>query len=472
MTNVDEKYLEEVKDSIREYVSGERIPTLDDAISECHGVIIRSIFDSFGLSGFGDKIGGNSTTVHNFKKGITANDEEYARYLDYKKGYDSTEVRPKYTNIQSKKRWAIVEDLSEKGENIISGYTGKELPLDKSTQLEHIVSVEEIYSDPALHLAFGKEGFESLIYDDTNLTMLESDINQSKGGTPLKEWLFLPSTQDPSKTNAEFFGVDVERALALDKRARLNLGISRNAGLASKQAPEILIKGLEQGKMLAVREVTVAILIDLYEAMIPSVRSIVEMKKSGQLTWDAFFDEVKTAMINIKDKVLRDWQDFIKIYFSGFRIGVLSSVVTFVINCFLTTVKNVVTIIRETLFCFFRIAQIKANKVLTDEEKNTAIRDMLISTFTVCLTALLGEAIYLKIAELPYSSEISQAIAAILVGVTIVLVSYLVLSMQEELLSMTASGVELGVSMVETVDNHERRIEAANERMRRLLGDD
>ncbi|SEM01965.1 hypothetical protein SAMN04487770_12367 [Butyrivibrio sp. ob235] len=468
MNMVDEKYLDEIKEDLKQYTSGERIPTIDDAISECHAVVIRSVFDAFGLGAFGDKIGGSVTTIHNFEKGITANNEEFVRYQEYKKGYDSKEVRPQFTNTQKKIRTQIIKDAAKSGEEIISGYTGNELPLDGRAQLEHIISVEEIYSDPGVHLAFDLEGKKSLVYDSNNLTMLESYINQSKGGAPLKEWLYMPNANDKTLTNAEYYKVDIEKALKLDKQARLAYKINRAEGIAMKQMPELLINGMEHGQMLGRREVIAAILIDLYDALVPAIKRIIEKKKRNQLTWDEFFEEIKAAAISIKDKLLNDWSEFIKIYFTGYKAGIISELVTFIINCVLTTVKNVVTIIRETLFCFYRIAQIKKNKVLTEEEKNEAITKLLISTFSICLTCLLGEAIHKLLIEVPMSAEISQALSSIVVGVVIVMVTYLVISMQEEMLSLTANGVDLGIAMLETVNTHELRVENAAKRMHRL----
>lgn len=468
MNMVDEKYLDEVKEDLRQYTSGERIPTIDDAISECNAVVIRSVFDTFGLGAFGDKVGGSVTTIHNFEKGITATDEDYKRYQEYKKGYDSKAVRPQYNNTQKKIRTQIIKNAAKSGEEIISGYTGNELPLDGRAQLEHIISVEEIYSDSGVHLAFDLEGKKSLVYDSNNLTMLESYINQSKGGKALKEWLYMQNANDKTMTNAEYFKIDVEKALELDRKARLAFKINRAEGIANKQMPDLLINGLEHGKMLGRREVIAAMLIDLYDALVPAVKRIVERKRNNQLTWDDFFEEIKASAISIKEKFLRDWSEYIKIYFAGDKAGIISELVTFIINCVLTTVKNVVTIIRETLFCFYRITQIKMNKAMTESEKNEAITKLLISTFSICLTCLLGEAIHKLLIKIPMSAEISQALSSIVVGVVIVMVTYLVISMQEELLSLTANGVDLGIAVLDTVNNHELRVLSAENRMKRL----
>ena len=81
----DEKIREEIKQELSSYASGNRLPSLQDALLECDVIVVRSIAGAFGLSSFGDKIGGNVTTIHNFQEGITATDSDYQKILEYKK---------------------------------------------------------------------------------------------------------------------------------------------------------------------------------------------------------------------------------------------------------------------------------------------------------------------------------------------------------------------------------------------------
>lgn len=458
----DEQTIEDLKKELKEYASGNKVPSFGDTLQECNTVVTRSILGAFGLSAFADKQGGNVTTIHNFKQGITATDADYQKYLQYNTPYDSNSTRQPYLPKQAKNR----EKRIKSDEPIISGYTGKELPHDGQAQLEHIVSVGEIESMPENFLFLSEDGRVELAYSDKNLTMLESAINQSKGAIPLKEWLDKKSPGQ-TETNAERFGIDIERALKADKEARDEIYRLQRKLAAQKYTSELVETGLRQGVMLGTREVLVVILIEFNDEAVDCIRRIMDKYRNGDLSFEDVIEECKSALSSVKERVLAKYDELISVFFTGLGSGFLSNLLVFLINTFITTARKVVIIVRESVYALIRTGQILCSD-MSEEEKRKAASDVLISSMTICLTALLAESLKKYLKAIPYADEISQAISAILVGVSIVLVSYYFLSLQAELTAATAAVALTADATVQAIDTAQEQTRNRVERRKRL----
>ena len=101
----------------------------DDLIEQCKITVMETVTSQFGLGGIllNDKDGGNVTTTHNFKKGITSNEADKSKYDNYSKNNDGSreweDVRKAtgYDNSLPKMR---KNDFQNK-DKIIDEYTGK-----------------------------------------------------------------------------------------------------------------------------------------------------------------------------------------------------------------------------------------------------------------------------------------------------------------------------------------------------------
>lgn len=191
----DVQNLQEIREELQKYASGDMIPSLDEVFRECNAVVTRSILVAFSLPIFDDKDGGNVTTIHNFTQGITASDADKAKFLEFDKNgmwtktghrYVYKDDRKKYAPRQKAERDAVIKS----NVSIDSGYTNsKNLPHDGRTELEHIVPIGEIEEDPRNFLFLTQKGRIDLAYNEKNLTWLEKSINSSKDDYPLKTWL-------------------------------------------------------------------------------------------------------------------------------------------------------------------------------------------------------------------------------------------------------------------------------------------
>lgn len=470
----DVQNLQEIREELKKYASGEMIPSLDEVFRECNAVVTRSILAAFSLPIFNDKDGGNVTTIHNFTRGITANDLDKERFLAFDRDGMWTKTgqryvyetdRGKYAPRQKTERDAIIKSDA----SIESGYTDrKDLPHNGQTQLEHIVPIGEIENDPRNFLFFTQEGRIDLAYNEKNLTWLEQPINSSKGDYPLKAWLNMKQG-GRSITNAEYFGINVEKALSLDDAARKAYKAYQRKAAIQKQGLELAQTGLKQGVILGTREVFAIIFIEFNDEASICIQGLMERYRRGELTIGEIIEESKVALFNIKDRLLEKYKDIIGAFVSGMGSGFFSNLLVFAINNFITTAKHIVMIIREAVYALIHTGKIMcSDKYPSSEAKAQAAAEVLISSTTICLTALLGDAMRKYLSVVPYSEEISQALSAIIVGVSIVLISYYFQSMQAELAATTAAVTQTALTTTDTIETVQQYTKNSEKRMQQM----
>jgi len=325
-----------------EYASNSLSPLLE----EYKKTVINSIVTAFSLDNFffKDVDGGSVQTMRNAKSGVYANDmfkmrgeREYNRD-DYASSNDMNAKRK--------------HDFKTK-ENICDGYKGSECPKDAHgrydgrTHLEHIVSAKESHDNVEFRVLFSKDEMREIINDDSNTTYTDSSLNQSKGDKPLTEWMNKQKKGCEQK-NAERFGVDRKQATAMDKKARKVI----NEQLARKKlehyASSMTQDCLKQGGAMAVRQALGVVLTEVSITVFDEIPSAYLAVKAN-FTAEAFFTRityiVKKAFSRVRKKMGAVWEAFQ----GGALSGVMSSLVTTIVNMFKTTGKNIVRIIRQTM---------------------------------------------------------------------------------------------------------------------------
>ena len=321
---------------------------------------------------------------------------------------------------------------------------------------------------PENFLFMNAEDRVALAYNKDNLTMLDSSINQSKGDIPLKEWAAkVKKGQD--ENNAARFGIDMEKAVALDENARAMIRAKQKLAAIRKQGPELAVTGFQQGMILGTREVLAIIFIEFNGEASICIQGLMERYRHGELTTEDIIEESKIALINIKDRLLEKYKDIISTFFSGLGSGFLSNLLVFAINNFITTARHIVAIIREAVYALIRTGKILcSNAYPTSEAKAQAAADVLISSTTICLTVLLGDAMRKYLSAVPYNEEISQALSAILVGVSIVLISNYFQSMQAELAATTAAVAQTALTTTDTIETVQQFAKKSEKRIQQI----
>ncbi len=73
-------------------------------------------------------------------------------------------------------------------------------------------------------------------------------------------------------------------------------------------------------------------------------------------------EKLKSRLGRIKETILGKWQHYLHVFKEGFISGMLSNIITFIINTFLTTFRKFVRVIREGFFAIVRAIQLIVNR--------------------------------------------------------------------------------------------------------------
>jgi hypothetical protein len=288
--------------------------------------------------------GGSVTTAHNFETGITATESDQRKYDAYKANNDGSR------NWQEVRRSGGYDDpLPEKRKvafqtqrKIVDAYTGKELPKDGRTHLDHIVSAKEIEKNAKNHLFKTPEERARMATDDKNLAWTEASANQSTGDQPMKEW--LEKSDKHGGTKAERFGINKKMALKKDAEARRHIKAQITVAAAKKYRNELITTGGKDAARMAACSALGVIMRELTQAVFQEIH--ITFQQRGKETLKEIFIRFKERMEAVLVKLKEKWKDIFK---GGFEVGLtafLSNIVVFIINLFATTLKKLVAMIR------------------------------------------------------------------------------------------------------------------------------
>ena len=340
-----------------------------------HGAL-QAIVGPFGLgkvlSAY-DKTGGNVDTIHNAREGegIYATKkaaQAYARIKDKIDKYDGDEYHKKDKRYQNINR--EYTEKRRKGE-LKDAYTGDTLGLKESQSLDHTIAAVNIHNDPGRVLA----GFKGpdLANQASNLNATTQTTNSSKQQGTAKEFLKylednkatreaeltrlrekqasnVPLTKKEENklnkyTEQEKIAQNPERLLEKERIAREEYEKSiHDKYYKGKQfRKDCLHTSVKEGVKVAFQAAMGAMLVEFFTA---SFDEIGDWYRNG--AQEAHLGtELKRRMECIVQRVASRWQEVLVAAGTGFISGLLSNLVTVMINTFLSTAKRVVRMIRQ-----------------------------------------------------------------------------------------------------------------------------
>ncbi|MEI6057256.1 MAG: lactate permease, partial [Lentisphaerota bacterium] len=317
-------------------------------MSECKDKVISSILVPFGLGKIvfqGDKDGGNVTTTNNFEKGIVATKADGKKYDEWLNNVSHFDRKPYEQDFPDKRK-----NIFQSSDKVTDGYTGKELPKDGRTHLDHITSANEIDTDPRANLFQAKDKRVTMANSDKNLTMTDSSLNMSKKDSDLNTWANKPSSDDPSKTNREKYGID--KKLMKEKYEQSKSHISKTLAYDQfkKQVPEVLITGASEVAKMGLQQSVGILLSEFFSSVFDEVKDVYKHSFRADFKVEGFFAILGARLKRIAEKVTSKWKDVLTAFKDGAISGFLSNLATTIINMFVTTAKRVVRMIREGFF--------------------------------------------------------------------------------------------------------------------------
>jgi 5-methylcytosine-specific restriction endonuclease McrA len=389
---------------------------MDELLNSCQDEILKQIIGPFGLTKamFNDKDGGNVTTTHNFEKGVVATEADKQKYDAYKNSQEKFDRKPYDKDLPQKRK-----ELFKKDGDITSEYTGNKLRKDGSTHLDHVVAAENIERNSKANLFMDQNQRVDMANSKENLVACEGDINQSMGKKDKKDWVDQQRKKDPGKTNGESFGVDKDRLDKVTKKANKHVDKTVRNAQIKKQSVELLQTGAKEAMNNALKQAMGMVFHEVVNS------SFIEVKRisNDPLMRENFVDNVLEVFKNTVTKVLAKSEHIFNSVISGGIQGIISNLLTFIINNVVTTASKVVTIIRESMMGIW-----EAIKLIINPPKDTPkieiarkATKIILGVVTTGVGLLFEKSVEGFISSipilLPIASILGTAITAILTGI-------------------------------------------------------
>lgn len=384
---------------------------LEALFADCQKQVISQIIGPFGLSlaMFEDRNGGNVTTLHNFSR-------EDDGYIAEKDKASHTQSRKEYDREEYE-----ISTFSDKSQKVRSrgmdDYTGQALA-PESMDADHITSLKTISTNKKAHLALdtGKslDPLKEMANANANLAATSKSINRSKG---------QHSLQDVQERRPDF-GIDPERATALQQRSDEHINTTIDRALMKKQSSEILATGIDQSQKMGVRQALGIILTELVNGLFNEFKTLI---KHGIQAGKTLFDEIRERFAKVIKSVIKKIPNAIAGFFEGGISGFMSNLLTFLLNSVLSTAKRFVTMIRDGLLGLW-----KALKMIffppKGMTKQQALQEGLKILGTVIITSigfLLNETVNAFMATVPFVGAFADVLTPVLTGIVTGLLSAL-----------------------------------------------
>lgn len=395
----------------------------DELFDSCKQTMLENIIKPFGLGAVlfssSDKDGGNVTTLHNFEKGVTATVEDEKRYTEYK---EKAFERKAYEGKAFKEKR---KDYMQQEGTLKDAYTGKEISKDGQSHLDHIVSAHEIHKDAKNHLYMSENERTNMAINDQNLAMTNGSLNQSKSDRKMEDFL-NDQKRGETQQNAERYGINREAALKKDQDARVYIKQTQLKQQLKKQGKELTKTSALEGTKMGVQQALGAMLYDFVEAAFTEVKEFVkydvkDIKNEGVIS------KLKERLEHIAHKILSKWQHYMNVFKEGFLSGILSNIITFIVNTFMTTLKRYTRVIREGFFIFVRAVRMIVSPPpgMTKAMVYDAALKLAAGAVVTTVGILGAEALAGVIGPIPFGNLVANVIAGLLIGLVTCGVMYL-----------------------------------------------
>jgi hypothetical protein len=440
--------LEVTQEEIREFEQnlgrGFAEANTQDLLIDCRKRTIENIIGPLGLGKFVslyDRVGGNVDTIQNVRQtgadGKPIGTGKFQKDYDNNEEYDSTKY---HKDERYKKKNKEVSEQKNKGA-LDDSYTDKHVEQNQDTDLDHVISAKEINDDPGRVLA-GIDGV-GLANSDSNLKATDKSINRSKKAKSMSEFIaYLDATReqrqkeiDELKDKQELTdkerkklkklialeSADKELMLKTDKEARdeYNSKINWAYYTSTKFYKDLGISSGVEGIKMGFQQSVGLLCTDLSNALFDE---IVDMFRHGVVDGVHVQDTLSALKLRLRRvavMVWSDWKNLTVAFKDGAVSGVISNVITTLINIFFTTAKNIVRIIREGTFVLFRAA-----KTIFLSPKNADPADIWDAAVKIIVTGAgtlggiaLEEALSKGLVSIPLIVPIASELSAVLSGI-------------------------------------------------------
>ncbi|MEA3321188.1 MAG: DUF1524 domain-containing protein [Bacillota bacterium] len=435
---VDVKEYENTMNELQKRMNIEGPKMFDQLVSEYGEVISSTVITSFGLGPFfhsGDQTGGSVTTIHNARQGIYSQEKDKYNRSDYD---------------YSKARKIVLEKNKSDNGYYKDGYTGRQTD---NPNVDHIAPLKSFHKNGGFMLSDdAKKGFSS---DTRNLIVTDGSLNKSKSDQNLKDFSDR-TVNGQQKNNHSRFEMDKRRTNAAANRAnkafddhlptkleKTHYYVKNGATTASKES---IAMGARQAWGMFIYIFSK----ELFSELKLNGKNFKRFAEEGRL-----ISEFTGILSRVKTKVFSQLKNICIAFKDGVVSGFFSSIITTIVNCFKTTSKRLVQIIREGFLSIIKALKllIFRPKELSQKEASREAIKLLVSGLFVAGGIVVEEALEKKLLALGIpgviATTISTTLTGIITGISIVTVLYMI----DKLISNLPSTQELIASSNELIQN-------------------
>lgn len=421
---------------------------LDDLLQSCQDNMLGQVIGPLGLNSamFNDQEGGNVTTEYNFSKGVVATEEDRNSYDEYQRAKTSSQSRKDYDKAKDSVKSSMVA-----GKSVVEdSYTGGKLKVGESTtQLDHVVAVNDIETRADAHLFMDRDQRVEMASQEANLKMTNGSINASMQDTEKMKWAAKTSTQDKTRTNAEFYGIDDQLLATAAKDSRDAINKDLQFAQLQKQGKELASAGAEEAGRNALKQ---AIGIMLHEVVTGMVSELKHYMKEPR--GDDFIDKIIAAFKRVAKRAQAKFKDAGKAGLSGGIEGFASTLLTFLINSLIKTSAKVVSIIREGIKGLWEALKILAKppEGMSAIEVSRQASKIIAAVITTSLGMAFEESLNASlIAAVPFLAPIMDILSPIIAGILTGTLTALVIYGLDRFFDWLSSP---GTELLETYENN------------------
>ena len=324
-------------------------PVFKSIFEQYEKVIIESLITSFGLDFIlKDKYGGDVDTIHNVRQ-IGKDKEMVYKNKSNEKDYENCGEYNSREYHSHKKYVEKNREVSKQKKNgtLIDAYTGEKIESNGKSDLDHVISANEIHNDPGRVLS-GLKGVD-LANCEENLKATNPRTNRTKKANTMDEF--------HEKYKNEYTEEQLENMKNIDLKARK----SYEAKLAKKYyTSPTFVKDMSSaaakvGVGMGVRQAMGFVFTEIwFEVKDEFVKSEQNAKFNLEDLLNKISNGIKKGVENSKAK----YKDLFDKFLEGISAGFLSSITTTLCNIFFTTAKNTVKIIRQSYASLVKAAEV------------------------------------------------------------------------------------------------------------------
>lgn len=383
-------------------------PVMKSLFQQYERVIVESLISSFGLDFLvKDQYGGDVDTIHNVRQIGTDENMHYKNAGNQKAyaergAYNSAEYH-KDSRYIAKNREVSAQ---RKAGTLVDAYTGERIAPNGKSDLDHVISANEIHNDPGRVLA-GLSGTD-LANSKENLQPTNPHTNRTKKADTMEDFIekYGDEYTETQKTNMR--GKDAASRKAYEKELQRYYTSPKFAKDMTKAAGAV---GLKMGARQALGFV--------FAEMWLSVKEEFEgVRVLARFDIQDFFTSLGNGLKKGFERAKEKYAELFSRFLSGAVAGALSSLTTTLCNIFFTTAKNAVKILRQTW-----ASLVEAAKVLfinpenyTFGERMLAVAKILATGASVVVGVLVSEAVNdSTLGKIPVLGDAVQAFCGALV---------------------------------------------------------